>query len=85
MKTLYNSTVISAKANSDFHSVVACKRTGILNNFVNSVQSVSKFVLIFTITIYSQQMYIIQGATHIEVLTRLLHAPTEHKETWTCS
>ena len=25
MKTLYNSTVISVKANSDFHPVVACK------------------------------------------------------------
>jgi len=50
MKTFYNSKVISVKANSDFHSVVACKRIGILNNFVNSVQSfdVSQTVHIFT-------------------------------------
>ena len=69
MKTLYNSTVISVKTNSDFHSVVACKRIGILNNVVNRVQSfdVSYTVHIFTITIYQQQMHIIQGATHIEV------------------
>ena len=68
MKTLYNSTVISVNANSDFRSVVACKRIGILYNFFNRVQSfdVSHTVHIFTFTIY-QQMHITQGAIHIEV------------------
>jgi len=90
MKMLYNSTGISVKANSDFHSVAPCKRIGILNNSVNSVQSfdVSHTVHIFKIMIYHQEMHIIQGATHIEVHVSLYSVRSmqeSFKKTPTCS